>query len=144
MFGAGVFKRLMNANNASLSRALDAIPFRGDVRREHYFNFIQDYVRAYPGRKRHGLATATKLLAMKRPDYFVCFDLENKDGLCRAFSIRLGHHDYERYWDSVIERIMISQWWTSPRPSGAKAAAIWDGRAAFLNSLYYKPKRGAA
>jgi hypothetical protein len=77
---------------------------------------------------------------MKRPDYFVCFDAENRDGLCKAFGITLRHHDYERYWDSVVERILISEWWMSPRPSGTRARAIWDGRAAFLDSLYYKPK----
>lgn len=140
MFGAGVFKKLVNANSPGLSHALDAIPMRGEVRRDEYLRFIDAYEGAYPGRQRHGLATATRLLAMKRPDYFVCFDSENRDGLCKAFGIKLGHHDYERYWDSVIERILISEWWMSPRPAGAQASAIWDGRAAFLDSLYYKPK----
>jgi len=140
MFGAGVFKKLVNANSPSLSRALDGIPMRGEVRRDDYLQFIEAYVGAYPGRRRHGLATATRLLAMKRPDYFVCFDSENRDGLCKAFGIKLGHHDYERYWGSVIERILISEWWMSPRPAGTRARAIWDGRAAFLDSLYYKPK----
>jgi hypothetical protein len=141
MFGAGVFKKLINANSPGLSQALDAISPTGEVRREHYLAFIAAYVAAYPQRRRHGLATATRLLAMKRPDYFVCFDSENRGGLCKAFGITLGHHDYERYWDSVIERILISRWWTSPRPTGnARASAIWDGRAAFLDSLYYKPK----
>jgi hypothetical protein len=130
----------VNANSRGLSQALDPIPLRGEVRRAEYLQFIDAYVRAYPGRRRHGLATATRLLAMKRPDYFVCFDAENRDGLCRAFGIGLGHHDYERYWDSVIERILISEWWMSPRPTGTKARSIWDGRAAFLDSLYYKPK----
>jgi hypothetical protein len=140
MFGAGVFKKIVNANSPGLSRALDAIPTRGEVRPDDYHRFIDAYVGAYPGRRRHGLATATRLLAMKRPDYFVCFDSENRDGLCRAFGIKLGHHDYERYWDSVIERILISEWWISPRPADARAMAIWDGRAAFLDSLYCKPK----
>jgi len=140
MFGAGVFKKLVNANSSALSRALDAIPMRGEVRRDEYLQFIDAYVGAYPGRRRHGLATATRLLAMKRPDYFVCFDSENRDGLCKAFGIKLGHHEYERYWDSVIERILISEWWMSPRPAGTQARAIWDGRVAFLDSLYYKPK----
>lgn len=140
MFGAGVFKKLINANSPGLSRALDAIPMRGEVRRDEYLEFIDAYVGAYPGRRRHGLATATRLLAMKRPDYFVCFDAENRHGLCTAFGIGLGHHDYERYWDSVIERILISEWWSSPCPRGTQPRAIWDGRAAFLDSLYYQPK----
>ena len=139
MFGAGVFKRIVNANSKRLSEALDGIPFTGEVRREEYLSYIEGYVSAYPGRRRHGLATATRLLAMKRPDYFVCFDAENRKGLCKAFGVVLRHHDYERYWDSVIERILISEWWTSPRPKADRERAIWDGRAAFLDSLYYKP-----
>jgi len=77
---------------------------------------------------------------MKRPDYFVCFDSANRESLCKEFGIKLGHHDYERYWDSVIERILISKWWTSPRPTQGQTQAIWDGRAAFLDSLFYESK----
>jgi hypothetical protein len=141
MFGAGVFKKIVNANSPRLSQTLDVIPSRGEVRRDEYLAYIGGYITAYPHQKRHGLATATRLLAMKRPDYFVCFDGENRDGLCKAFGIKLRNHDYERYWDSIVERILISKWWTSPRPSRKQARAIWDGRAAFLDSLFYKPRR---
>jgi hypothetical protein len=109
MFGAGVFKKLVNANSPGLSQALDAIPMRGEVRRDEYLRFIDSYVGAYPGRRRHGLATATRLLAMKRPDYFVCFDAGNRDGLCKAFGISIGHHDYERYWDSSFSALVCSR-----------------------------------
>ncbi|WP_454652351.1 phospholipase D family protein [Bradyrhizobium liaoningense] len=140
MFGAGVFKKLMNANSPHLSKALDQIRVTGEVRRDAYMRFIELYVNAYVN-GRHGLATATRLLAMKRPDYFVCVDAANTRELCKAFGVRLAGHDYERYWDSVVERILISQWWNSPRPATLRAAAIWDGRAAFLDSIFYKPKR---
>jgi HKD family nuclease len=141
MFGAGVFKKIVNANSQGLSRALDAIPSRGEVRKEHYRDFVKAYVAAFPHRRRHGLATATRLLTMKRPDYFVCYDSQNRQGLRDAFGIALNTHDYDRYWNSIIERILISEWWRSPRPTGTKATAVWDGRAAFLDSLYYKPKQ---
>ena len=87
MFGAGVFKKLVNANNPRLSKALDAIPMRGAVQREQYLDFIKFYVSAYPRRQRHGLATATRLLAMKRPDYFVCVDAQNRDRLFKEFAV---------------------------------------------------------
>jgi hypothetical protein len=77
---------------------------------------------------------------MKRPDYFVCYDSANRDGLRKAFNVVLNHHDYERYWDSVVERILLTQWWRSSRPSDVRAGSIWDGRAAFLDSLYYKQR----
>jgi hypothetical protein len=140
MFGNGTFRSIVNANSSALSRALDAIPPRGEVRKEHYDNFIRTYLTAFPQRRQHGLATATRLLTMKRPDYFVCFDSANRKGICAAFGIALHHHDYERYWNSVIERILLTEWWRSPRPLAKRGSSIWDGRSAFLDTLYYDPK----
>jgi hypothetical protein len=74
---------------------------------------------------------------MKRPDYFVCWDSANEQGLREAFGISLKKQDYDRYWDSVVERILLTRWWRSPRPTDPRASAIWDGRVAFLDSLYY-------
>src|SRR5262245_8500262 len=48
MFGAGVFKNLVNANSPGLSRALDAIPMRGAIRRDEFLRFIDAYVGSYP------------------------------------------------------------------------------------------------
>jgi hypothetical protein len=121
IFGAGVFKNRVNANDNNLSRALDAIPLNGKVQKEDYLEFISAYKKAYPTGRGHGLATATRLLMMKRPDYFVCFDSANRRGLSTAFGISLYGHDYERYWDSIIERILISEWWNSPRPRARPA-----------------------
>ncbi|MDR3490210.1 MAG: phospholipase D family protein [Bradyrhizobium sp.] len=137
MSGNGTFMNRVNANDPNLSRALDAIPLNGEVGKEHYNEFVEAYLRAFP-EGRHGLPTATRLLAMKRPDYFVCFDSANRRKLCTAFEISLHHHDYDRYWDSLIERILISKWWNSPRPNTEREAKLWDGRAAFLDCLYYE------
>lgn len=137
MHGAGSFKNRVNTNDPQLSQALDAIPLHGAVLREHYDTYIELYCR---GAWRKGIATATRLLAMKRPDYFVCFDSANKAGLEREFGVTIGPHNYARYWDAIVERIVDSEWWNSPRPNNRRQAAIWDGRAAFLDALFYVPK----
>jgi hypothetical protein len=116
MLGAGVFKNRINENDINISNTLDAIPPLGEVLRGHYSEFVSGFIKAFPQERGHGLGTATRLLAMKRPDYFVCFDSANRDGLCKAFGIPLSHHDYERYSASVVERILIARWWNSPRP----------------------------
>ena len=143
MKGAGVFKSLVNKNPAGLSAALDEIPMEGPVTKNDYDAFLKEYLRAFPKvdghPSRHGLGTATRLLAMKRPDYFVCLDRANRKGLSEAFGVTLNHHDYEDYWQAVIERILLSTWWNARRPSGGEAAGVWDGRAAFLDAIYYEP-----
>jgi hypothetical protein len=143
MRGAGVFKNLVNERPLAFSKALDCIPPNGIVRREDYLAFIQRYLSAFPKKggdpTRHGLGMATRLLAMKRPDYFVCFDSANKAGLSNAFGLVMSHHDYEAYWDAIIERILEAKRWNAPRPNGSDASGVWDGRAAFLDAIYYEP-----
>lgn len=144
MQGAGVFKRLINQDPKELSNALDDIPLRGAVRREDYEAFIEGYKGAFPVKNgephRHGLGTATRLLAMKRPDYFVCLDSANRKKLSEAFGIKIiNNHDYAAYWDSIVERLCEAKWWNSRRPKSGEERDVWDGRAAFLDALYYEP-----
>ena len=77
MVGSGMFKKAINNNDENLSVALDLIPAAGSISREMYLNYIEAYKKAFP-KGRHGIATATRLLAMKRPDTFVCFDKLNR------------------------------------------------------------------
>jgi hypothetical protein len=146
MWGAGTFKNLINEQPEKLSEALDQIPFSGPVQPSDYEAFVSRYKAAFPRKNdqptRHGLATATRLLAMKRPDYFVCLDRANKVGLSDAFGIKINNHDYDAYWDSVIERICESKWWNSRRPKDNYARQVWDGRTAFLDAIYYVSAEG--
>src|SRR5262249_1171290 len=80
MRGAGKFWQAINNNDKNLSLALDAIPLTGAISREMYLTYIQRYRQAFP-EGRDGIGTASRLLAMKRPDTFVCFDARNREGL---------------------------------------------------------------
>lgn len=140
MKGAGTFAGLINTSNEAFSLALDEIPLVGEIRREHYDRFIQQYLKAYEG-GRDGLATATRLLAMKRPDVFLCVDAQNKKRLADDVGIvRADQLDYERYWDEVVERLMQSPWWQSPEPSNALEREAWHARAAMLDAIFYEAK----
>jgi hypothetical protein len=55
MYPAGKFKHVVNANSVGLSRALDAIPPRGQILKEHYLDFVGTYVEAFPQKRGHGL-----------------------------------------------------------------------------------------
>jgi len=144
MRGAGVFMNLVNDSPLGLSNALDEVPLDGQVTREDYLAFAEKFVQAFPlnddGKPtRHGLGTATRLLAMKRPDYFVCLDRANRGHLLSAFGVNVPLHDYVGYWDQIVERLKLATWWNARRPSAAIAAQVWDGRAAMLDAIYYEP-----
>ena len=140
MRGAGAFAGRINASNKAFSLALDEIPLIGEVRREHYERFIAQYLKAYEN-GRDGLATATRLLAMKRPDVFLCVDKQNLAKLAQDVGIvSPGKLDYERYWEEVVERLMQSPWWQSPEPTDPLEREAWHARAAMLDAIFYEAK----
>ena len=137
MKGAGVFKNKIKENDRNISNALDQIPLSGQITKKHYDSYIKHYSRAFSG---NYIATATRLLSMKRPDIFVCFDSKNRSALCKDFGIVQSGMDYERYWDDIIERIYDSNWWQNPSPKDEVEEKVSGARAAFLDSLYYEEK----
>lgn len=138
MRGAGYYHQAVNSNNTYLSDALDAIPLNGTVSREHYKSYVEEFVKAFP-QGRDSIVTASRLLALKRPDYFVCIDSKNRKALCKDFGIKQTGMDYERYWQEIVEPIIDSVWWNEPRPTNPLALRVWDGRAALLDAIFYKP-----
>jgi hypothetical protein len=135
MFGAGRFKAAVKRNDPHLSRGLDHIALSSSVTSRHYFAYAKEFKTAFR-KGGGGLATATRLLTMKRPDVFVCLDKENKSRLCEAFDIPQTV-TFVSYWD-VVKRIQSCRWWKARRPASEPDALVWDGRAAFLDALFYE------
>lgn len=142
MKGAMTFGGLINKEHEAFSLALDEIPLTGQVTKKHYDSYITEYLKAYPD-GRDGLATATRLLAMKRPDVFLCVDARNKRKLAEDVGIvRADQLNYERYWDEIVLRLMESPWWQSPEPSDPTEKAAWNARTAMLDAIFYEEKIG--
>lgn len=135
MMGAGYFKQAINQNSQQISDALDEIPLAGEVTRTHYQRYVDTFRTAFDN---PATATATRLLAFKRPDYFVCLDSKNRRKLCKAFGISQGV-DLDDYWEKVVERITDSNWWNTPEPEEGLERRIWKCRAAFLDVRFYEP-----
>lgn len=135
MQGAGIYKNRIIENDSNISAALDQIPLIGQITRSHYENYIEFFSKTFSG---NYLATATRLLCMKRPDTFICFDSKNRSALCKDFGITQSGMNYERYWDDVVERIYDSNWWQNPTPRDSVEEQVSSARAAFLDSLYYE------
>lgn len=137
MRGTGFFEKLVNRHPAKLDAALDHIPLKGAVSEKQFNAFAAGYERD-GGR----MGTASRLLAMKRPDLFVCINSKNRgsknrDGIASAFGVPASSlKTFAGYWDAM-QRIWSCPWWKAPEPKGAPARRIWKARVALLDSLYY-------
>lgn len=138
MKGAMTFGGLINKEHNAFSLALDEIPAQGDVTKKHYDAYIGQYLKAFPS-GRDGIATSTRLLAMKRPDVFLCVDAQNKRRLSKDIGIkRMDLLDYERYWQEVVLRIKQTPWWRSAEPKNTVEKAVWRARSAMLDAIFYE------
>lgn len=140
MVGLGSFTTLINNKPKRLSKALDNIPLDGDITEDHYNNFVRDFVIAFKDQARTGgVATASRLLAMKRPDVFVCVNDANRSGISDAFGSAPSTLSLDNYWERVITPMQSSPWWLHSRPRESLAGRIWDNRAALIDCIYYDP-----
>lgn len=131
---AGKFKQAVQDNNEGISQALDEIPLEGDITWDQYQRFSDHFLKAYEY-KGTAVASPTRLLAMKRPDTFVCANNKNLEGLSQAFRLSPSM-DLEEYWD-LIERVRTCNWWNAPPPAAGDEREVWQARAAFLDALFY-------
>ena len=135
--GVGYFQQAINNNNEHLSNALEKIPLTGEVSKAQFDAFIEEYLKAFPN-GRHGIGTSSRLLALKRPDYFICVDSKNRDKLTEKFDIRKSGLNYDRYWYEIVGRLIDTHWWKSAPPSDPIELEAWQGRAAMLDALFYE------
>jgi hypothetical protein len=128
-------KNAIRANNSLISDALNKIPMGHNVTYVNYMSFVDLLKQALDGRK--SIASASRLLAMKRPDFFLSF---NKANAKVAGDLGIGAiDDFNNYWH-LIEAIHECDWWQSPEPQSEEEKFIWNARAAFIDSLYYDNK----
>ena len=139
MGGAGTFAKLIGVQDSTLAKALDLIPKRGHVTEAQFDDFAETFTAAFSGSSRTArIAPATRLLAMKRPDFFVCVNGGNKRGLATALSFAPTTLSLGNYWGRVIEPIQQAPWYNTPRPVG-RDMELWDARVAMLDAIYYEP-----
>ncbi|QCP80912.1 hypothetical protein D0C27_03000 [Alcaligenes faecalis] len=141
MGASGTFANRVIEAPTGLSDALDFIPLIGAVTQDDYDRYCEAFIAAFDQEGRiGGLPSATRLLAMKRPDSFVCIDSANKKDLCENFGVSPSTTTMENYWQRIIEPMHGDAWWRHPQPRNAADAEIWLGRAALLDAIYYTPR----
>ncbi|KZL04624.1 NgoFVII restriction endonuclease [Pseudovibrio axinellae] len=139
MGGNGDFASLILKQDPKLGAALDCIPREDPVSFENYNNYCESFHRAFVEAGSHhvgNVATATRLLAMKRPDMFVCVNGKNKAGLAKALNFAPSTLSIDNYWERVIVPIQSSPWYNAPRPK-TEDSELWDYRVAMLDAIYY-------
>lgn len=139
MVGAGVFKGMVKSHPEGLSAALDFIPRTGSVSERDFERFKSRFLESFEDAERGGgLATASRLLALKRPDYFVCVDSANKNKLSEAIGVKKVKLTIDTYWTHVIRPLLCSPWWNAERPIDDLEGRIWDSRMAFIDAFCYE------
>lgn len=137
MNNAGKLKQVINNKPDVIGKAIDIIPLIGEVTKDHYDKFVELFQKAVDGGNKY--RSATRLLAMKRPDVFFAISTGNNQLLADDFQIKsVGTMNLERYWDEVVDRIQSSHWYQFPKPKNAIEQKIAAYRVAFMDVLYYR------
>lgn len=139
MRGMGDFANRVDNGDAALVRAIDGIPRSGDVTRAQYERFCSQFRKAFASSTRTGgVPTASRLLAMKRPDTFLCVCKPNIGLASEVLGFARTTLDLGNYWERVVEPIRSAVWYNADKPDGVDGE-LWEGRAAMLDALFYRP-----
>lgn len=96
MTGAGYFNHIVIENYCDIAAAIDNIPEKGEVKKEHFQQFCDSFKKAFEvlrqKKKEKGenldregtIKSASRLLAMKRPDVFFCITRQNEEKAAKA------------------------------------------------------------
>jgi len=134
----GGFGPAIEHHATTIANALAHIPVADKVERHHFEAFRKTFL-TMPGATDGWLGLATRLLAMRRPDHFVCIDGPNVRGVSAAFGAPYTTVKLHTYWELVIAQIRLSPWYMSEEPHDEEEREIWQGRVALLDAIYYDP-----
>ena len=132
-YASGVFSHRVLETPEAFDPALDAIPSGGPVTRTQ-FDVFAKRIRIHPKLGRPGLGS--RLLAMKRPDIFLCMNKPNRKGLAESFGFTQTElRTYDGYW-ALHEILRRTPWFKTHRPRGIEGK-IWDARVALVDAIFY-------
>lgn len=133
MQGAGTYKHAI-IEKIKIGRALDTIPLTGSISKVQF----DAYCKAFDNWS-NPLACATRLLAIKRPDWFVCIDSKNRRELSLMMKVPQSRLTLQNYWEEVVMRVQNSIWYNDDsRKEEGIETDIWNYRVAMLDCLCYK------
>ncbi|MBQ8811092.1 MAG: phospholipase D family protein [Bacteroidales bacterium] len=131
--GNGKFMHAINAKDPVIMNAIDSIPLNGDVTKDMFENYCKAF-----SSWNDPMSSATRLIAMKRPDLFVCVNSKNKKELSQLLGIPQSHLTLENYWNEVHLKIINSVWFRDNNISNVGIAKeVKKFQVALLDSISY-------
>ena len=121
------------SNSKAIEQAIDCIPNEGEITEEIYNEYLEKFKLA--SSSKNPIGTATRLLCMKRPDFFVCIDTPNNKNLSSAFGFG-KKINCKNYWN-FLKIVHSSRWWNE----APKNDLLSPYRAALLDAAYYDPSQ---
>lgn len=134
----------------NISKALENIPLKDAISKDNFFRYIELMQNVFfshpnPRARKFGMAMATRLIAMKRPDIFLCINNANEKKTCDAFGLVPSTFSkqetrFKNYWD-LIKKIQDTEWYNTKKPNTNinHEQDIWYNRVAMLDAIYYAP-----
>lgn len=117
---------------------IENIPFNGEINKNIYKNYMNKILNI----KGVDISIASRLLALKRPDFFFCVTGGNELNLKKEFGVskkqvsKQSSVDVDKvadsYWE-LIKRIHESSW----NRNGNKDSNIWNSRIAMLDTILF-------
>ncbi len=132
--GSGCFVQCSQLKPSPLRSAVKVFPRSSKVNHKDFLKFVS-VTKKLDGIR---IGSASRLLAMLRPDTFMSVNRGNRNALARSFGIipggLLGEEWYEAYWE-MHEMFWTSPWYRSTRPESS-VATLWDSRVAMLDAIF--------
>jgi HKD family nuclease len=136
---AGNFMHAVIHNYNAIGEALEHIPNHGNIVENNYNDFKESFIQIFNGTNRpNQFAGATRLLSMKRPDYFLSLNKANT----RKLRTHLGivGITFQSYWDKFVVPIMHAPWWKDSHGqlTDENMLSCYNGRVAMLDAILYE------
>lgn len=121
-----------------VDQVLSLIPLTGEVTTADFNAFVALYKKTYcqaTGAKNAPLYPATRLLALHRPDLFVCLSATNAELYSAAFATdKLSSDSFDVYWNQLITGIKASAFWRAEMPQESEQGkTYWRFRVALID-----------
>lgn len=131
--GNGIYRHLIIKDGEAIANALDKIPLTGKVTKK----MLADYCSPFYDIWDDPTASATRLLSMKRPDLFLCFNEKNRKLFSKRTHIPASELTLRNYWDIINDGIMQSVWYKEAHEA-TYGTDLVPFKVALLDTLFYE------